>query len=677
MRQEVQELLSARSALCAAGRPALDARLADSWQRSVDAGLHPRDMREIPEPLTGSAFRQLLDCNGDLLAHARPVMDFVYGQIRGSQCMVVLSDAHSLLLHTQGDRTFLNKAQRVALMPGADWHERRRGTNAIGTAVADRAPVRVRGSEHFMEQNGFLHCSAAPIFTAQGDVAGVVDISGAPIASHRHTLALAGMAARMIENSWLKSSYPQHARIHLHPQPQGLDTPAEGIVIMSGDGVLVGANQAAMQLLRLASGDFFQLRLDSRLRERLLKLLAESNRGIRSLRLPGAGKLYLRIHYATAAPLWQRATDHRLSAAPHPTAAPVQASDSAPSGETAQDALAATDTGDQRWRTATDKVRRILRHDIPLLIQGESGVGKEVLARAAHASGPRQGKPFVAINCAAIPESLIEAELFGYAPGAYTGALRGGSPGRIREAHGGTLFLDEIGDMPLLLQSRLLRVLQQRQVTPLGGAPVQVDFALICASHCALAQAVEQGRFRADLYYRINGFAVHLPPLRERQDFDALIGRILRDCATEDLHVAPDVMAAMRRYHWPGNLRQLASVLKTACALREPHEQQLSWHHLADDISATLQSLPPAAPAVPAALPARTAQADDMAGALQRRKLAAIARAVQEAGGNISRAARALGVSRQTIYRHLRDAQWRHAGDVAASKLGPPHDGAC
>jgi transcriptional regulator with PAS, ATPase and Fis domain len=155
----------------------------------------------------------------------------------------------------------------------------------------------------------------------------------------------------------------------------------------------------------------------------------------------------------------------------------------------------------------------------------------------------------VAVNCAAIPESLIEAELFGYAPGAYTGAQKGGSLGRIREAEGGTLFLDEIGDMPLLLQTRLLRVLQEKKVTPLGGTPVPVDFALVSATHCVLADAVAEGRFRSDLYYRLNGFSVKLPALREREDFDALATRMLAQWDDSGVRIAPDLLAALRGLH--------------------------------------------------------------------------------------------------------------------------------
>jgi transcriptional regulator with PAS, ATPase and Fis domain len=257
----------------------------------------------------------------------------------------------------------------------------------------------------------------------------------------------------------------------------------------------------------------------------------------------------------------------------------------------------------------------------------------------------------VAINCAAVPENLIEAELFGYAPGAFTGARREGSPGRLREAHGGTLFLDEIGDMPLAMQARLLRVLQERQVTPLGGGkPVEVDFALVCASHRTLREEASAGRFRSDLYYRINGLTVVLPPLREREDFSALTLRMLTDLNPErEVRVEPTLLERLQRYPWPGNVRQYANVLRTASAMLDDGEDTIGWSHLPDDV---LQDLEQAAVAPPTRVqrPVAVAAGGDTLDALSR---AAIRQAIDRAAGNMSQAARSLGISRQTLYRKL------------------------
>jgi transcriptional regulator with PAS, ATPase and Fis domain len=196
----------------------------------------------------------------------------------------------------------------------------------------------------------------------------------------------------------------------------------------------------------------------------------------------------------------------------------------------------------------------------------------------------------VAVNCAALPETLIEAELFGYQSGAFTGAKREGAPGRIREAEGGTLFLDEIGDMPLSLQARLLRVLQDREVTPLGaGKPIAVDFALVCATHRHLQREIQAGRFREDLYYRLNGLTLCLPALRERTDFEHLLDSHLQHLMPQrPLTLAADLRQRLRTYHWPGNVRQLASALRTACALLDAQESVIDWHHLPDDLAQAL-----------------------------------------------------------------------------------------
>jgi transcriptional regulator with PAS, ATPase and Fis domain len=323
----------------------------------------------------------------------------------------------------------------------------------------------------------------------------------------------------------------------------------------------------------------------------------------------------------------------------------------------ATDALAALDTGDSQIASVIQKLRRVQGKPIAILLAGESGVGKERFARAIHASGPRGDAPYVALNCAALPENLIEAELFGYAPGAFTGAHKEGSPGRLREADGGTLFLDEIGDMPLALQARLLRVLQEREVTPLGGgATVKVDFALICASHRNLRQEVEAGRFRSDLYYRINGLPLTLPALRERSDLATTVQRLLHAAAPDrPLRLTPDVLSAFLAYRWPGNLRQLASALQTAVALLDEDEHVIAWPHLPDDLRDEIEA--------DTRLSERRHALRDAADEDTLKSLAfsVIEKTLTACRGNISAAARRLGISRNTLYRRLEEA--RRQGD--------------
>lgn len=603
----------------------IEDRLARSWQRSLAAGLAPAGRLTDCDPLGGGELRQSLSRSHELLAHSQPVMEYLYEQVRHSHSMVILADNRGVLMHTLGDADFLSKAERVALTAGNSWHEQRRGTNAIGTALAEQGSVEVNGGEHFLERNGFLTCAAAPIIAADGTLVGILDISGDQRSRHPHTLGLVDTAARMIENRLVAAACRRHIRLHLHPRAEGIGTVAEGIVALSEDGWIVGANRNGLRLLGLGARDLGATPLERCLDLRFNELLSHQRRRPEQA-------IQLRRHDGSVL--------HALLHAERPALNVASATSATPAGN---DALSRLDTGDSTWRTAADKARRVLDKPIPLLLHGESGVGKELFARACHESGPRRAAPFVAINCAALPENLIEAELFGYAPGAFTGARKEGSPGRLREAHGGTLFLDEIGDMPLALQTRLLRVLQEREVTPLGGGkPTPVDFALICATHRNLRDAAGLGSFRSDLYYRINGLTLNLPALRERQDFGALTARLLSELAPQqDLRISSPLLEQLAAHPWPGNLRQYASVLRTAVAMLHAEEDTIEWSHLPDDIAEDLL----AEPARPAIAPAGSSLA-----ALSQQ---AIEQALTSCRGNVSAAARQLGISRQTLYRRL------------------------
>ncbi|MGE4049557.1 MAG: sigma-54-dependent Fis family transcriptional regulator [Piscinibacter sp.] len=598
-----------------------------SWQRSAGFGLAPLGRMPGAPHASAPQLARALDHQRELVAHARPVMEYLFDQTRDTDSMVILADAQGMLLQALGDASFVDRAQRVALRPGASWHEQWRGTNAIGTALADAAPAVVHAGEHFLERNGFLTCTAAPIADPCGRVLGVLDISGDHRGYHRHTLALVRSAARMIEHRLFDTRHGAGLRVRLHAQPEGIGTVAEGLLALTEEGWITGADPTARAMLGLASADGRARGIDELLQLGMDTLWAWARQG-------GTAPHSVRRHDGSV--LWLRVEAGRAVLALQP-GRPLPRS-SAPA-----DALAALDSGDAAMRAAVDRARRVLDKPIALLLQGESGVGKEVFARAVHACSARRESPFVAVNCAALPEALIEAELFGYRAGAFTGASRDGAPGRIREAHGGTLFLDEIGDMPLPLQARLLRVLQDRQVLPLGGGkPVAVDFRLVCATHRNLRAELDAGRFREDLYYRLNGLTLALPPLRERQDQLALIARLLREIAPGcELQLAPELVQVVSAYRWPGNLRQLHNALQTACALLDDGEAEIGWAHLPDDLAAELR-----AGTAPRAVLDENA---DLRAISER----TVRQTVQACTGNLSEAARRLGISRNTLYRKL------------------------
>lgn len=606
--------------------PSVDAVVSRSWGRSLAAGLSPIGRIFFTDNLSGIELQRARTQNHDLVSHSHPIMEYLFEQVRQSHSMVILSDRNGVLMHTLGDLDFLSKAERVALMCGASWNENQRGTNAIGTALAEFEEVEINGAEHYLERNGFLTCAAAPIMSATGELMGILDISGDHRSRHPHTLGLVSTAARMIENTLVLSACQHQIILKLHARAEGIGSVAQGVLAFSEDGWMMGANRRALEILGLHKSSIGSTQLNRLFDVEIDQLLAHASKC--------AGRP-LQLHTPSGASVFGQIQTHpKLSIK-------VAAARPAPT----LDALDRMDTGDARWRLAAEKARKVSGKDIPLLLLGESGVGKELFARAVHETSAHKTGPFVAINCAALPEHLIEAELFGYAPGAFTGANKNGSPGRLRQAHGGTLFLDEIGDMPLSMQTRLLRVLQERKVTPLGcGESVPVDFSLICATHQNLRIAAEKNHFRSDLYYRINGLSLQLPALRERTDFSALTHRMLQEWGGPiRLHIEPEVMKALSLYHWPGNLRQYSNMLRTAAAMLDANEVCISWAHLPDDLVPELQTL--------SSLQAMHAQTPPQN--LHELSQKAIHQALENVRGNVSAAARQLGISRQTLYRKL------------------------
>jgi len=578
-----------------------------SWQRCYDNGLMPKACGREAR-LSQVEFRDVRDRSSALLDSARPQLDSLYTQIQNTHCAVLMADRDGTILHGVGDADFVPQARRVELMPGGVWSETARGTNAIGTAAREAKPVVVHAGEHYLDQNGFLTCAAVPIFDPKGQVLGVLDISSNAQHPQHHTLALVNLAVSMIENQLLEHECRNAHLLFFHPDAHLLGGLYEGIVAYDDDGRILGCNRWARHHLDIKSGqssdykltDFFDTSNQDPARFRELHSLA--------------GDTFHARHREHTPP------SHTVHA--KPTQSP------------STKALEDLSLGDPSVDKCIQQAGRVLGRDVPILLQGETGVGKEVWAQALHQSGPKSSGPFVVVNCAAIPETLIEAELFGYRGGAFTGADKKGAAGRVLEAHGGTLFLDEIGDMPLSLQTRLLRVLQDRQVIPVGGGPARsVDFDLISATNSDLDNAVKTGSFRRDLYYRINGLRLNLPPLRERRDFNALVNKTLEEEAAVGLTDA--VKDLFSQHPWPGNLRQLRSVIHTAALLAEPGEP-IDLEHL------------------PAGFVEESHQREDYPGSLADAEADAIRQALACQNGNMSAAARQLGIDRSTLYRKLK-----------------------
>ena len=648
-----------------------------SWERCRSNGL-PANHAESAAHADRAKLSESRERSAELLHQASGLMEHVFEQIRATGSMVILADVEGMIIHSLGDPDFVDRANRVALQPGASWHECARGTNAIGTALAERAAVEVFGKEHFYDRNGFLTCTAAPVFDASGQVAGVLDISSDYRNHQRHTLGLVRLSVQLLEKRLFEARFAGQTIVAFHLRPEYLGSLQEGLIAIDESGCVLGANQIAREWLNAVScgaqgisfGTLFRGRFGSFL-ERATPA-STSVHGIHKLELRDGGALHLQLRGVRHV-----AGVKSVETKPTKPASLVPAPDDGPCARSGGNVtLECLDTGDERLHLALERARRVAGKDIPLLIQGESGVGKELFAQAFHNSGPRARGAFVALNCAAIPENLIESELFGYVGGAFTGARREGAIGKIQQASGGTLFLDEIGDMPLGMQARLLRVLQERSVTPIGSLKsIPVDISLVCATHRNLRESVARGAFREDLYYRVNGLTVTLPALRQRSDIRGLVRNVLAvencESGTGDIEIGEEVMRFFEQYPWPGNIRQLQNVIRVALALLDANERVIRAVHLpeelfAEDAVSCAEELDGECAEAPVlrsrarvpmpgrSLPESAAGGVPAAGrSLDEIELEAIAVVMRETGGNVSAAARRLGVSRNTLYRKL------------------------
>jgi transcriptional regulator of acetoin/glycerol metabolism len=650
-----------------------------SHERSEAHGLDPY-MDPDFSPLRGDDLLTMLDSNRSLYTHALPVMETLYEQIINTHNLIVLTDSNGLILHSIGDPDFTAKADRVALQTGVAWSEESKGTNAIGTALVEQRATLVHADEHFLTANHFLTCSASPIFNHKGNVVGVLDVSGDKNSFHKHTMGLVRMSAQMIENHMFEAEFADNITLHFHSRPEFIGTLMEGMASFSPSGKFLSANRSGMFQLGLPLSALHTHTFSS-LFGLPISALIDHQRTAQAGYIPMCLHSGVRV-FAKASLNLPKVffTDSRPLATPQGSAAqaePAKANRDEFGAKTRKSpGLAALNTGDAQVATVLQKVGKVLGRDIPILITGETGTGKELLAQAIHNDSPRNAHPFVAVNCASIPETLIESELFGYEEGAFTGAKRKGSIGKIIQANGGTLFLDEIGDMPKNLQARLLRVLQERVVTPLGSCKsIPVNVAIVCATHRNLRNMIASGEFREDLYYRLNGLVVKLPPLRERTDIEVVIRKLINEESDGPKYtVDPAVMHMFKQHNWPGNLRQLINLLRTGMVMVDD-DNVIRAEHLPDDFIEDFEKVSnppvhapgPGSTQTPVHSGAYAATASDQttgagtfaqpapepSASLEDAELSIIRRTLETLGGNVSAAARALGVSRNTIYRKI------------------------
>lgn len=632
--------------------------VAFSWMRCHNEyHLKPDQSGELMV-LESPEIREVHDRVEDVVSIARTEIDALYEQISGSGYALLLTDVSGIILHEKIDPILSRDFRRAGLLRGADWSERAMGTNGIGTCITERRSITIHLQEHFFSRNIGLTCSAAPIRDPSGELIAVLDASNANCeerkASRSHTGALVNLSARLIEKCLFLRRHRAHRTVRFHSRPEFVNLLHDGAIAFTEDGRILAADDNAVALLAFDCradlvgrniGDVFDIS-DADFCDRGS---LRSRRPIMPVRDLGHGRRYYAAIVAPALP------QQSLRISPRNAEVMAIGSRTEPTHRLTLEEICGEDPGMLRNLRCA---QRIAASDVSVLIQGPTGSGKEVFARALHEASDREGKPFVAVNCASIPESLIESELFGYRGGAFTGARKEGMPGRVQQADGGTLFLDEIGDMPLSLQTRLLRVLEEREVTPLGGvAAVKVDVRLLSASHRNLREMIARGEFREDLYYRLNGITLTLPSLRERADLPQLIRNVLADENRDGRPIGIE-MAAIDRllaYSWPGNVRELRNVLRTALAIAEGGVIRLA--DLPRDLldGDTAAAPKPVAGAIMVA-PSSPSPADGAPdeNPLDVAERSALIETISRTRWNMTLAARQLGISRNTLYRKLK-----------------------
>lgn len=568
--------------------------LSSSWERSKEAGLI---QRRLPDAIRLPNY-ELKERQWRATTMIDAVEQFVlplFNQICShTDSRLILTDADGVILSSWGQSHFREQLLQIALDSGCCWQEKLKGTNAIGTALIESRPISVIGEQHYIRQHQFISCSASPIQDYQGTTVGILDITSE---QQKHDITLQVLVQNMVQliENHLISSLPNGVtRIDLALDPTLIHSGWQGIVIADQDGKVMAYNPIATHLLE--QKHLLGVDLDQVIEQVPRRVIYEShtmnNNAPKVRGKTPVSSTHLHFGDASVEKAWQQAT-------------------------------------------------KLLNHDIPILLMGETGVGKGEFVKALHQHSNAK-QPLISVNCAALASELIESELFGYAPGAFTGASNKGYAGKIRAADNGILFLDEIGDMPLEAQSRLLQVLQDKVVVPVGCTKeYPVHLQIIAATHQSLEKAVEAGTFRQDLYYRLNGLVLTLPALRERSDRSALITELHRKYRKCTQTISTQLHKKLELYSWPGNLRELDNVMKVACLLAS-EENELKLEHLPTNVVHLLKPNHDQLNSVP---PAQT---------LRHTLDNQLIETFHAHHGNVSQTAKQLGISRNTLYRKLR-----------------------
>jgi len=619
----------------------------DSWQRCRKAGLDP-NLRLVRLCLDRTALERRYASNRTWLEVALPTMKTLYSFVAGSGFVVAAFDREGVILEVQGDHEIIQAARRGNFFRGAVWSEHSGGTNAIGTAVLTGQPVQIVGREHYCRGAHRWTCSAAPICDADGILIGGLNMSGYIERVHLHTLGMMVAGADAIEKQLSMERAWQERDVSNKLREAIMESISEGILAVDSKLSIIHMNSVAGRLLDINPSTSLGRSIDDVLNgmgKSLLPILKDEQQ-ITDQEFDVATPLRKVKVTITSRPICGKGGEPQDVVLIVNEIARARKIAQRMSGAFAKVTFENLIGNDPEFTKSLSLARAAAASDSTVLLLGESGTGKDVLAQAIHSASDRAKGPFVAINCGAIPRDLIGSELFGYIEGSFTGARKGGSPGKFELADGGTIFLDEIGDMPPELQTALLRVLEKKTVTRIGASSVvPVDVRVIAATNKDLLLEIDGGRFRRDLFYRLNVMTIRLPTLRQRRnDIELLLRHFLTEMGKkmgkEIRGVRENVVLIMRRYKWPGNVRELQNVVERVLHLTDGPE--LLVEHLPEEMIWSEE------PSV--GVDSSSAVDSPSVSDYEKTKIASL---MEQCQGNLSKVAKRMGIARTTLYRKI------------------------
>jgi sigma-54 dependent transcriptional regulator, acetoin dehydrogenase operon transcriptional activator AcoR len=544
----------------------------ESWQRSKASNIDPF-MKKIALVLEQNALSIRLRRNAELIELCKPFMDNLYNLVRGSGFTVALFDSDGILLHIIGDNDILNDLTIGNFVAGSCWREEIMGTNGVGTILHIGKPLQIFACEHFAKLAHPYTCSGAPICSPEGDIVGVIDMTGFYHSSNSHTLGMVMAAATAIGNLLVVNQAFKQCQVSENLQKTVVASITEALIAVDNDGIITLVNQNAEQMFKQPSGtmlgkDYSDVFGTGNAH---LTSLIDNNRTLtdREVRITFNDNM-ASDYTLTCNPILspQKRMTGKIIAftAIKRTRQLVTSMMGAKAKLGFEDIIGKNPAFLQNVELA----KIAASSDSNVLLLGESGTGKDIIAQSIHNKSNRRKGPYLAINCASIPRDLIASELFGYDEGAFTGSKRGGNPGKFELAEGGSIFLDEIGEMPLELQSTLLRIIEEKTILRIGAKKIRnVDVRIIAATNINLHENLERKTFREDLFYRLNIFSIKLVPLRDRlDDIPLLVDHFVKNLASKigkNINkVHPNFIHVLEQYSWPGNIRELQNYIERA-----------------------------------------------------------------------------------------------------------------